>query len=58
MIRLSSIISNFEERVNLRYKYSSLVDFSNLAFNILFIAHICGCFFFLVADIEKDYGVN
>ncbi|KAL4507295.1 hypothetical protein ABPG72_002088 [Tetrahymena utriculariae] len=57
-LQLPSILSSFEERVNLRYKYSSLVDLSNLIFYVLFIAHYCGCFFFLIAVIENIQGVE
>ncbi|KAL4460254.1 hypothetical protein ABPG74_000005 [Tetrahymena malaccensis] len=58
IFRLKSILRSFEERVNLRYKYSSLVDLSNLIFYVLCIAHYCGCFFFLIAVIENTQGVQ
>lgn len=61
IIRYSKVISllkQIEERLNLNESQTAYLNLFKLIFMIVFIAHICGCSFFLVTKIEKYYGLT
>ncbi|EGR33240.1 hypothetical protein IMG5_058280, partial [Ichthyophthirius multifiliis] len=51
--RMINIYREIEQRLNLRYKYSTFLDLTTLVYYIIIVAHICGCHFFLVGILQK-----
>ncbi|EGR27126.1 hypothetical protein IMG5_201510 [Ichthyophthirius multifiliis] len=50
--RMKNIFTNMQERINLRYKFSYLIDLLILVYYVLIIAHICACHFYLVGELQ------
>ncbi|KAL4452990.1 hypothetical protein ABPG73_011071 [Tetrahymena malaccensis] len=56
--QVSKVLNQMEERLNLNEQQSAYLNLFKLVFMIVFIAHICGCSFYLVTKIERFYGLT
>lgn len=43
--------------MNMRPQKAALYNLFKLVFMIVFVAHFCGCMFFLVGTLEADMGI-
>ncbi len=51
-------LQSFQENLNLTEYHTSIFELIKLMFTILYIAHLCGCFFYLVSKVEHSQGVT
>ncbi|EAR92302.2 cation channel family protein (macronuclear) [Tetrahymena thermophila SB210] len=54
--KILKIVNNYFDLLNLKSDQAAIFDLIKLIFLILFIAHFCGCAFYLVSYIEIQYG--
>ncbi|KAL4474221.1 hypothetical protein ABPG72_001760 [Tetrahymena utriculariae] len=54
--KILKIVNNYFDLLNLKSDQAAIFDLIKLIFLILFIAHFCGCSFYLVSYIEIQYG--
>jgi hypothetical protein len=54
--RIKEKFDNFEEVLNLREKFSALIDLIRLIYFVIFVSHFCACVWYYVAVNEEKAG--
>lgn len=55
--RIKEKFENFEEALNLRERFSTLMDLTRLIYFVLFVSHFCACCWYYVAVKEEALGI-
>ncbi len=56
--KVSKLVKNLEEVLNLRERYAALVDLLKLVYLMLFVSHYCACAYYYIGILEVRYGYN
>jgi hypothetical protein len=54
--KVSKLVKNLEEVLNLREKYAALVDLLKLVYLMLLVSHYCACTFFYIGVLQERSG--